>query len=66
LLRFAINIVDKCEFGRDTRRGKVLCMIVKYWLRLLHMDIHEIIRNCYEWQINHLQLESEAKELKHK
>jgi hypothetical protein len=43
LLRFAMNIVDEFEFGRDSRRGKVLYMIVKYSLLLLDMDTHEII-----------------------
>jgi hypothetical protein len=36
--RFAANGVDELELGRDCRRGNVLCLAVKYWLRTLQMD----------------------------
>jgi hypothetical protein len=34
--RFAVNGVAKLQLGRD-RRGKVLCLAVKYWQRTLQM-----------------------------
>jgi hypothetical protein len=34
----AANGIAKLEMGRDNRRGKVLCLAVKYWPRILHMD----------------------------
>jgi hypothetical protein len=47
--RFSANGVAEVELGRDSRRGKVLCPAVKYWLRTLQM---ELVRVCYEWQVN--------------
>jgi hypothetical protein len=49
--RSAANNMAELELGRDSRRGKVLSTIVKYWLCLLYMDSLEIVRACYEWQI---------------
>jgi hypothetical protein len=46
--RFAANGVAELELGRDSRRGKVLCVAVKYWLRILQMDRGELVRGCYE------------------
>jgi hypothetical protein len=54
--RSAANNVAELELGRDSRRGNVLSTIVKYWLRLLRMDSLEIVRACYDWQINNNQL----------
>jgi hypothetical protein len=37
--RFAAN--GKCaelDLGRDSGRGKLLCLVVKYWLRILKVD----------------------------
>jgi hypothetical protein len=51
------------ELGRDSRRGKVLSTIAKYWLRLLRMDSLEIVRVCYERQINNLKVDGWAKKL---
>jgi hypothetical protein len=46
--RFAANGVAKIELGRDSRRDKVLCLAVKYWLRTLQMDKEELVRVCYD------------------
>jgi hypothetical protein len=54
--RFSAINVAELEIRRDSRRGKVLSMIAKYWLRLLCMDFLEIARTCYEWQINNLKV----------
>jgi hypothetical protein len=51
LQRSAVNNVAALELLRDSRRGKVVSTISKYWLRLLRMDSLEIVRACCEWQI---------------
>jgi hypothetical protein len=56
--------VAELELGRDSRRGKVLSTVAKYGLRLLRMDSLEIVRACYEWQINNLNVDGWAKKLK--
>jgi hypothetical protein len=40
--------VAEIELGRDSRREKVLCLAVKYWLRTLQMDKEELVRVCFE------------------
>jgi hypothetical protein len=62
--RSAANNVAELELGRDSRRGKVLSMIAKYWLRLLRMDSLEIVWACYERQINNLKVDGWVEELK--
>lgn len=37
------------------REGKVVCLDVKYWLRILQMEMEELVKGCYEWQINILK-----------
>jgi hypothetical protein len=61
--RFAANRVAEIELGRDSRRAKVLCLAVKYWLRTLQMDKEELIRVCFEWQVNNLKFDSWASKL---
>jgi 1,2-phenylacetyl-CoA epoxidase catalytic subunit len=46
------------------RRGKVLNRIMKYWLHLLGMDSSELVKMCYEWQLNSLKADDWAKKLK--
>jgi hypothetical protein len=50
--RFATNGVAELELG--SRRGKALCLAVKYWQRTLQMGKEELARVCYEWQVNNL------------
>jgi hypothetical protein len=38
--------------------------IEKCWSRILRMDSLEIVRSCYEWQINNPQVDGHAKKLK--
>jgi hypothetical protein len=56
--RYAANGVAELEMGRDSRRDKVLCLAVKYWLRILQKDKGELIRGCYVWQISNLKFGS--------
>jgi hypothetical protein len=58
--RFAVDAVAELKLGKDSRRGKVLCL-VKYWLRILQMDKEELVMVCYEWQVNNLEFGSWAK-----
>jgi hypothetical protein len=61
--RFAANGVAEIQLARDSRRGKVLCLAVKYWLRTLQMDKEELVRVCYEWQVNNFDFDSWASKL---
>jgi hypothetical protein len=61
--RFATNGVAEVQIGRDSRRGKVLCLAVKYWLRTLQMAKEEPVRVCYEWQVNNFEFDSWARKL---
>jgi hypothetical protein len=45
-------------------RGKVLCLAVKYWLRILQIDKKEFERECYEWQLNNLKFRSWARKVR--
>jgi 1,2-phenylacetyl-CoA epoxidase catalytic subunit len=59
--RFAANWVAELELGRDSRRGKVMSTLVKYWQRSLQMDKDDLVRVCYDWQINNAQYDGLAK-----
>jgi hypothetical protein len=61
--RSAANIVAELELRRVSGRGKVLNRITKYWLCLLGMDSSELVKMCYEWQMNNLQVDGWAKKL---
>jgi hypothetical protein len=62
--RSAVNGEMELELGRNSRRGEVLCATVKYWIRIVHMGTQYLVRECNEWQINNLKLESWARKLK--
>jgi hypothetical protein len=38
------------EFCVESRKGKMLCTIVKYWNRILLMEQDELLICCYETQ----------------
>jgi hypothetical protein len=42
--KFAANGVAEFELGRDSRRGKVLRLAMKYWQRTLQTDKEELVR----------------------
>jgi hypothetical protein len=52
--KFAANNFAELELRRDNRRGEVLSRTAKYWLRMYSL---EIVRMCYERQINNLNVE---------
>jgi hypothetical protein len=52
------------ELGRGTRRVKVLCTAAKYWQRILRLDKEDLVKMCYEWQINSLESGSWAEKLR--
>jgi hypothetical protein len=37
--RHAANKVAELEFGRDSRRGSMLCRMMMYWLVFLQMEL---------------------------
>jgi hypothetical protein len=43
--------------------GARYCLAVKYWLRTLQMDKEELVRVCYEWQVNNFEFDSWASKL---
>lgn len=61
--RCAANGITISQLGRDSGRGKVLCLAVKCWLRVLQADKEELVKGCCEWQISDLKFESWANEL---
>jgi 1,2-phenylacetyl-CoA epoxidase catalytic subunit len=61
--RFAAHVVIELELGRHSRRVKVMSTLVKYWQRILQMDKDELVRVCYDWQINNVQYNSWTKKL---
>jgi hypothetical protein len=58
-----VNGVAEIELGRDSRRVKILYLAVKYWLRTLKMDKEELVRVCYEWQVNNFEFDSWSSKL---
>jgi hypothetical protein len=64
LPRCAVNGMAEMELGRDSKRGKVMWLAVKYWQRMMHMDIQDLVRQCYEWQKGNMRFESWAKKMK--
>jgi hypothetical protein len=38
MLRFSANGAAELELRRDSRRGKVMSMMVKYWQKILQME----------------------------
>jgi hypothetical protein len=61
--RFVANGVAELELSRDSRRGKVMSTLVKYWQRILQMDKDDLLRVCYDWQMNNVQCDGWAKKL---
>jgi hypothetical protein len=51
------------ELGRDSRRGKVMSTWVRYSQRILQMDKDDLVRVCYDSQINNAQYDGWAKKL---
>jgi hypothetical protein len=57
--RFSIKIIrttgkQQSEQEKETwysLKGKMLCIIVKYWYRILLMDRDKLLKCCSEWQI---------------
>lgn len=45
----AANGISEMELGTDSRGGKCLGQIVKYWYRIICLDI-DVVKQCYGWQ----------------
>jgi hypothetical protein len=59
-------LLAELEVGRDSRRSKVMSILVKYWFRILHMEKEDLVRMCYEWHMDNLKYESLETKLKEK
>jgi hypothetical protein len=64
ILRSAANGVTELKLGRDRRRGKVMSTLVRYSQKILQMDKDDLVRVCYDLQINNAQDAGWAKTLK--
>lgn len=38
----------------------VLCLAIKYWLRILRVTMGELVTECYDWQISILEIVTSA------
>jgi hypothetical protein len=47
--RCEANGVAEMELGRDSRKRKAMWLAVQCWQRIMHMDIQDPARQCYEW-----------------
>jgi hypothetical protein len=64
LSRCAVNGMAEMELERESRRGKVIWLGVKSWQQIMHIDIQDMVRQCYEWQKCDLRFKSWAKKMK--
>jgi hypothetical protein len=52
------------QLRRDSRRGRAMWLTVRHWQRIMHMDVHDPVRQCYEWQKGNMRMERWAKKMK--
>jgi hypothetical protein len=45
------NVSKRRKLGTDSRKGKMLCIIVKHWYKILLMERDKLLKCCNEWQI---------------
>jgi hypothetical protein len=62
--RCVANGAAEIELGRDSRRGKIMSLTLKYWHRILCMDNQEFVKKCYDWQKDNIKSDSRAKRVK--
>ena len=51
------------ELGRESRRGKCVGRIVKYWYQIVCLDIGDLVKQCYEQQKRNISMKSWTVEL---
>jgi hypothetical protein len=44
-----INAAAKWKLGRQSRKAKMHCSIVKFWYKMLFMGKDKLLKCCYEW-----------------
>jgi hypothetical protein len=54
----AANRFAEMELGRDSRRGKCIGQIVKYWYRIMWLDVENPVKQCYELQKRNMNMRS--------
>jgi hypothetical protein len=52
------------ELGTNSRRGKVMRLTIKYWYRILCMDVEDPVKQFYEWQTSNISVISWDEDLK--
>ena len=52
------------ELGRDSRRGKILCTVIKYRVRVKQSAEEELVEHCYERQVGQLRVERWTRRLR--
>jgi hypothetical protein len=51
-------------FVRESRRGKCLGRVLKYWNSVMFSEMEQPIKQCYEWQKYNIGVKSWAMEVK--
>jgi hypothetical protein len=64
LPRCAVNGMTEMELGTDSRRGKAMWLAVKHWQQIMHMDIQDLVRQCYKCHKGNMRFKSWAKKMK--
>jgi hypothetical protein len=62
--RFPIKVIRRTGTQRSEQekeawyscKRKLLCIIVKYWYRILLMERDKLLKSCNEWQIGNLKM----------
>ena len=62
--RNAVRWEAENEIGRESMRGNILCVAIKYWISLKLSARAEPVRLCYDWQVGQPKVECWARRLK--
>jgi hypothetical protein len=44
--KYAANGFAEIELGRESKRGKYMGRIVKYWYQIMCLDIEDSVKQC--------------------
>jgi hypothetical protein len=62
--RCATNGVEELEMGTESRRGKILSLVAKYWFRVRQMSKKNSVGVCSKWQTENAQFGRWARKFK--
>jgi hypothetical protein len=57
-LNCAANGFTEMELGRETRTGRHIGQILKYWYRIMCLNMEKPIKQCYQWQKSKVSVRS--------